>query len=109
MAVDAAAALGDRYPETVEPGVSVSIQVLSTDLHIVNTRLRMPFRFGITTLTELPHLFVRAVVEIDGDRAHGIAADFLPNKWLTKDPNTTYEQDIIEMRKIIEMACQIAR
>ncbi len=69
----------------------------------------MPFRFGITTLTELPHLVVRALVEIDGDRAHGIAADFLPNKWLTKDPNTTYEQDIVEMRKIIEMACQIAR
>ena len=85
------------------------IQVLSTDLHIVNTRLRMPFRFGITTLTELPHLFVRSLVDIDGNRCHGIAADFLPNKWLTKDPDTTFEQDIVEMRKIIEMACQIAK
>ena len=49
------------------------------------------------------------MVDIDGNRCHGIAADFLPNKWLTKDPDTTFEQDIVEMRKIIEMACQIAK
>ena len=48
----------------------MSIKVLSTDLHIVNTRLRIPFRFGIVTLTELPHLFVRANVQIDGKVQH---------------------------------------
>lgn len=87
----------------------MAIKVLSTDLHIVNMRLRMPFRFGITTLTVVPHLFVRALVEIDGQAQHGIAADFLPNKWFTKDPNTTFEQDIAEMLKIIGMACDIAK
>jgi hypothetical protein len=87
----------------------MAIRVLSTDLHIVNTRLRMPFRFGITTLTVVPHLLLRAEVEIDGARAEGIAADFLANKWFTKDPATTFEQDIGQMLKIIEMACEIAR
>lgn len=87
----------------------MSIKVLSTDLHIVNTRLRMPFRFGIVTLTELPHLFVRAIVQIDGKVQEGLAADFLPNKWLTKNPSTTFEQDIVRMLEIIKMACQIAQ
>lgn len=87
----------------------MSIKVLSTDLHIVNTRLRIPFRFGIVTLTELPHLFVRASVQIDGKVQQGLAADFLPNKWLTKNPSTTFEQDIVRMLEIIKMACQIAQ
>ena len=84
------------------------LKVLSTDLHIVNTRLRMPFRFGITTVTVVPHLFLRAVVDVDGRQQTGIAADFLPNKWFTKDPNTTFEQDIADMLKIIAMAGEIA-
>jgi hypothetical protein len=87
----------------------IPIRVISTDLRIVNTRLRMPFRFGITTVTVVPHLFVSAVVEIDGRRAQGIAADFLPNKWFTKDPATSFEDDIKDMLAIIRMACDIAQ
>jgi hypothetical protein len=87
----------------------MSIRLLSTDLHIANTRLRMPFRFGITTLTVLPHLFCRADVEIDGQPQEGLSADFLPNKWFTKDPSTTFRDDIADMLKIIGMAGEIAR
>jgi hypothetical protein len=87
---------------------AMSIKVVSTDLHIVNTRLRMPFRFGITTVTVVPHLFLRAIVELDGRRQSGMAADFLPNKWFTKDPDTTFEQDIADMLKIIGMAGEVA-
>jgi Enolase C-terminal domain-like len=83
------------------------LKVLATDLHIVNMRLRMPFRFGITTLTELPHLFLSVHLEVDGRRTWGVAADGLPNKWFTKDPNTRYRDDIDDMLKVIRSACDI--
>ncbi|MDB5292694.1 MAG: hypothetical protein JWL69_3935 [Phycisphaerales bacterium] len=84
------------------------IKVLSTDLRIVNMRLRMPFRFGITTLTELPHMFVRVLLQVDGRETWGIAADGLPNKWFTKDPDSRYRDDIDDMLKVIGSACDIA-
>src|SRR5687768_7714785 len=85
------------------------LRVLGTDLHVVNMRLRMPFRFGIATLTALPHLFVRAEVEIDGVRHVGLAADHLALKWFTKNPETHARDDLAEMRRVIETACDVAR
>ena len=85
------------------------LRVLGTDLHVVNMRLRMPFRFGIATLTALPHLFVRAEVEIDGRRHVGLSADHLALKWFTKDPETHARDDLAEMRRVIETACDVAR
>lgn len=84
------------------------IRILSFGTRTLPVRLRMPFRYGIVTLTELPHLFVRAQVEIDGRVATGVAADGLAPKWFTKDPHTTIEQDEAEMRKIIAAACAFA-
>jgi hypothetical protein len=86
----------------------VKIKIISSDLHLKNVRMRMPFRYGIVTLTECPHLFVRLLVEIDGRETWGIAADNLPNKWFTKDPAASYENDLADMLKVIGMACEIA-
>ena len=60
-------------------------------------RTRMPFRYGIATLTAVPHVFVRLLVEVDGKPHWGIAADGLPPKWFTKDPATSVRHDIEEM------------
>ena len=39
-------------------------------------KLRMPFRFGVVTLTAAPQAFVRARIRLDdGTRAEGMAAD----------------------------------
>jgi hypothetical protein len=65
------------------------IRVLSLATHTLPVRMRMPFRYGIVTLTALPHLFIRAQVGVDGRVATGIAADGLAPKWFTKDPHTT--------------------
>jgi len=83
------------------------IQLLQTDLHLHNMRLRMPFRFGIVTLTQCPHIFVRVLLDVDGRQTWGVSADMLPNKWFTKDADT-YESDIADMLKVIRMACDIA-
>ena len=84
------------------------LRVVQTDLRAVNMRTRMPFKYGIATLTALPHLFVRVEVEIDGRRQWGIAADGLPPKWFTKDPKTTFTADLKEMMGVIRSACELA-
>jgi len=87
----------------------VSIRVLDTALYLLNMRTRMPFRYGITTLTALPHLFFQATVEIDGRPHTGVAADHLPPKWFTKNPETTPQQDIAGLLEVIGTARDVAR
>ncbi len=87
----------------------MSIHLLGTDLHIHNLRTRMPFKYGIATLTVVPHLFIRLNLEVDGVSATGMAADMLPPKWFTKDPATTMQQDIAEMLDVIGAACRHAK
>ena len=47
--------------------------------------LRLPFRFGVVTLTEAPQAFVRArVILADGREGEGVSAEFLVPKWFDK-------------------------
>jgi hypothetical protein len=86
-----------------------AVRVLSIEQSILNLRTRMPFRYGIITLNAVPHLFLKAEVEIDGRRQVGIAADSLPPKWFTKDPDSSPRDDVTELLEVIESACTIAR
>jgi hypothetical protein len=85
------------------------IAVQRTDLYVLNMRARMPFRYGIASLTALPHLFVCATLDIDGTPCPGIASDGLPPKWFTKDPATSFQDDLADMLRVIENACRLAR
>lgn len=58
------------------------------------TRTRFPFRYGIASMTEVPHLFVRARLVVGGKSSLGLASEGLPPKWFTKDPTTHFEQDL---------------
>ena len=50
-------------------------------------RLRLPFRFGVVTMTEAPQAFVRARIALEnGKEAEGGAAEMLAPKWFDKDP-----------------------
>jgi L-alanine-DL-glutamate epimerase-like enolase superfamily enzyme len=87
----------------------MSIRLLAADGFILNMRTRMPFRYGITTLTALPHLFLRVEAEIDGRKQIGLSADHLPPKWFTKDPNSAAKDDIAGILEVIDSACTIAK
>lgn len=84
------------------------LRVLHTDLVVNDLTLRLPFRFGITTLTRVPHLFARAAVEIDGRVTHGVAADNLVPKWFTKNPAASFHDDIAEIIEVVRHACVAA-
>ncbi len=65
---------------------------------------RFPFRYGIAAMTELPHVFLCVRAEVDGNVVEGLASEGLAPKWFTKDPGTTFEEDLPEMLRVIEQA-----
>ncbi len=86
----------------------MAIRILDTNLSVQNINARIPFRYGIAELIAVPHLFVRCLCEIDRQLQWGIAADSLIPKWFTKDPHTSYQDDLDDMLEVIQQACEIA-
>jgi hypothetical protein len=86
----------------------MTIRVTDFDIHLINTPLRFPFRYGIAQLSALPHAFVRVALEVDGKKGFGITADGLPPKWFTKNTEQTFRDELAEMFHVIETAGQIA-
>jgi hypothetical protein len=85
------------------------IRLRQTDLYVLNMHTRMPFRYGIVSMTALPHLFVHCQLEVNGQIHSGIAADGLAPKWFTKDPATSLRSDWEDMLRVIESACALAQ
>jgi Enolase C-terminal domain-like len=68
-------------------------------------RLRMPFRFGVVTLTQAPQLFVRARIRLaDGREAWGAGAELLVPKWFDKDLARTNEENFDQLRLAVRLA-----
>jgi hypothetical protein len=72
-------------------------------------RARIPFRYGIATMTECPHAIVRLTFDLDGRSHTGLAADHLPPKWFTKDPKRALEDEVDEMVRVLRAAVTHAR
>lgn len=86
----------------------MKLKVANVDLHVHDMRTRMPFKYGIATMSALPHLLVRVELLLDNRRQYGYSADHLPPKWFTKNPDTSTRHDLEEMAKVIEGARAIA-
>jgi Enolase C-terminal domain-like len=68
-------------------------------------RLRLPFRFGVVTMTEAPQAFVRARIALEnGKEAQGGAAEMLVPKWFDKDPSQSNEDNIEQLRASLRLA-----
>ena len=72
-------------------------------------KARMPFRYGIATMTEVPHVVLRLTFDFGGNAQTGVAADHLPPKWFTKDPQRDPLEEIDEMLLVIRNVVQHAR
>ena len=71
-------------------------EILFFERHV---RLRMPFRFGVVTLTQAPQAFVRARIRLDnGKEAEGAAAELLAPKWFDKNPALSNEDNFEQLR-----------
>lgn len=81
------------------------IRLARAECRATIVRARMPFRYGIATMTHMPHVFVVVNAVVDGVESRGTAADSLPPKWFTKDPDSSYVDDLADMAVVIERAC----
>jgi L-alanine-DL-glutamate epimerase-like enolase superfamily enzyme len=85
------------------------LHVLRCDLHLAQLRTRMPFRYGIATMTDVPQIYLRLWLEIDGQFVEcGSASDCLPPKWFTKDAAKAVDVEIAEMLHTIRNARAIS-
>lgn len=68
-------------------------------------RLRLPFRFGVVTLTESPQAFARVRIRLeDGRESQGAAAELLAPKWFDKDPALSNEDNYEQLRRSLAVA-----
>ena len=67
--------------------------------------LRLPFRFGVVTLTQCPQAFVRARIECtDGRSSWGAAAEMMAPKWFDKNLALSNEDNFDQLREVLALA-----
>jgi hypothetical protein len=81
--------------------------VREVELYERDVTLRMPFRFGVVTLTSAPQCFVRARIETpDGRSQWGMAAELLAPKWFDKNPALSNEDNFAQLRLALRLAAE---
>ena len=67
--------------------------------------LRLPFRFGVVTVTQGRQAVVRTRIRTeDGREGWGVSAESLAAKWFDKDPALTDAQNLHQLRRALEIA-----
>ena len=83
----------------------MKFSIRAIDFFERDVRLRMPFRFGVVTLTESPQAFARARIRLeDGREAQGTAAELLAPKWFDKNPALSNEDNFEQLRASMRTA-----
>lgn len=85
------------------------VTVREVELYERPVRLRMPFRFGVVTLTEAPQLFARVRIAADGREAWGRAAEMLAPKWFDKNPALSNAENFEQLREAVRIAAGLYR
>ena len=80
-------------------------RVAEIELYERDVKLRMPFRFGVVTLTEAPQAFARVRIELaDGRSGWGVAAELLAPKWFDKNLALSNEDNFNQLRLALRLA-----
>jgi hypothetical protein len=67
--------------------------------------LRLPFRFGVVTLTQCPQAFARARIEFpNGATAWGAAAEMMAPKWFDKNLQLSNDDNFDQLREVLVLA-----
>jgi L-alanine-DL-glutamate epimerase-like enolase superfamily enzyme len=82
-----------------------AFSVVAIDCFERPVSLRVPFRFGATTLTEAIQAFVRARIRLaDGRESVGVTAELMVPKWFDKDPELSNEANVDQLRDALVLA-----
>jgi hypothetical protein len=88
----------------------VKVRLEAVDCFERDFTLRLPFRFGVITVTEGTQAVVRATIALeDGRTATGVAAESLAAKWFDKDPAFSDRQNLDQLRQALGIAIDLYR
>jgi hypothetical protein len=72
--------------------------------------LRLPFRFGVITVTHATQAIIRATIALpDGRSATGVAAESLAAKWFDKNLAYSDDQNLDQLRQALDIAIDLYR
>ena len=85
--------------------VAPAFRIVEIEFHERPVRLRLPFRFGVLTLSAAPQVFARARIRLaDGREGWGAAAEMLIPKWFDKNPDLSNEDNLDQLRRSLWLA-----
>lgn len=83
------------------------LKLTAVDLYEQPFRLRLPFRFGVITVTEGVQAIVRVRIRLeDGREGSGYGAEALAAKWFDKNMAVSDAQNLQQLRKAVELCVQ---
>ena len=80
------------------------ISLKATHLGLLNSVLRIPFRYGVACLTRCPQAVLQVKIECSEGVHAGYSGDCLPPSWFDKSPERDFEQQITDMLTVICLA-----
>ena len=89
--------------------IAVSLIVDEVDFYVQNLFTRFPFQYGIADLTAMPHLFLRVRMRVERRPIEGVCGEHLPPKWFTKNPDTSFEEDLPDLLRVVTHAADLAK
>jgi L-alanine-DL-glutamate epimerase-like enolase superfamily enzyme len=85
----------------------VKVKLEAADRFERDHKLRLPFRFGVITVTEGTQAILRVRVALeDGRTSEGVAAEALGAKWFEKSPAFTDAQNLDQLRQALQIAIE---
>jgi hypothetical protein len=79
--------------------------VREIELYQRPVKLRLPFRFGVVTLTNAPQAFARARIQLsDGSSCWGATAELMAPKWFDKNLALSNEDNFEQLRQVLRLA-----
>jgi hypothetical protein len=89
---------------------ALKVKLEAVDCYERDFKLRLPFRFGVITVTEGTQAVIRAAVAMeDGRTSVGVAAESLAAKWFDKSPAFSDAQNVDQLRQALCVAIELYR
>ena len=83
-------------------GSATPFAIRSIELYERPVVLRLPFRFGVVTLTHCPQAFVQVRIRMpDGREISGAAAEMMAPKWFDKNLASSNEDNFNQLRDVL--------
>src|SRR6185295_10893093 len=83
----------------------IKVKLAAVECFERDVKLRLPFRFGVITVTQVTQAVIRATIELEGGRRSvGVAAENLAAKWFDKNPVFSDAQNLEQLRQSLALA-----